>query len=113
MKENTVSISSLKSGNVIKAGYIRGQRDMTDANRFVGFKVGERGFTNLQDLKEFFGVRNLKELEFEADRQNQFGSVTAEFQNVSDTDCYFWAAYLWNGCFRVGTSADRLQLRAN
>jgi hypothetical protein len=113
MKENRLSISSIKSGNVVRAGYVRGQRDMTDANRFVGFKVGEQYFSKLQDLKEFFGVRNLKELEFEADRLNQFGSVTAEFQNVSDTDCYFWGAYLWNGSFRVGTSADRLKLRAN
>lgn len=106
------TVANLRAGNVVRAGYVRGQRDMTDANRFVGFKVGDQYFNKLQDLKEFFGVRNLKELEFEADRLQQFGSVTAEFQNVADTDCYFWGAYLWEGSFRVGTSADRLALRA-
>jgi hypothetical protein len=83
---------------------------MTDVNRFVGFKVGDLYFSKLKDLKEFFGVRNLRDLEFEADRQEQYGSITAEFQNFDDNDPYFWGAYLWNGSFRVGTSADRLVL---
>jgi hypothetical protein len=109
---SSLTVANLRAGNVVRAGYVRGQRDMTDANRFIGFKVGDQYFSKLQDLKEFFGVRNLKELEFETDRLNRLGSVTAEFQNVADTDCYCWGAYLWNGCFRVGTSADRLVLRA-
>jgi len=104
------TVSNLVAGQVIKAGYVRGKRDMTDVNRFVGFKVGDLYFSKLKDLKEFFGVRNLRDLEFEADRQEQYGSITAEFQNVSDKDPYFWGAYLWNGSFRVGTSADRLVL---
>ena len=106
------TVANLRAGNVVRAGYVRGQRDMSDANRFIGFKVGELRFATAKNLKEFFGVRNLKELEFEADRLNQFGSVTAEFQSVSDTDAYFWGAYLWEGSFRVGSSADRLALRA-
>mgnify|MGYP006274731403 CR=1 FL=1 len=110
MNKTKVTVSNLTAGRVVDAGYVRGQRKMVDANRFVGFKVGDQYFSKLQDLKEFFGVRNLKELEFETDRLDQFGSVTAEFQNVSDTDPYFWGAYLWNGAFRVGTSADRLVL---
>jgi hypothetical protein len=104
---SSLTVANLRAGNVVRAGYFRGQCDMTDANRFIGFKVGDQYFSKLQDLKNFFGVRNLKELEFEADPQ-----VIAEFQNVADTDCYFWGAYLWSGCFRVGTSADRLVLRA-
>jgi hypothetical protein len=107
------TVSNLVAGQVIKAGYVRGERDMTDANRFVGFKVGDLYFSKLQDLKEFFGVRNLRDLEFEVDRQEQYGLITAEFKNVSDPDRYFWGAYLWNGAFRVGTSADRLVLKAN
>jgi hypothetical protein len=105
------TVANLRAGNVVRAGYVRGQRDMTDDNRFIGFKVGEQYFSKLQDLKEFFGVRNLRELEFEADRLQQFGSVIAEFQNVSDNDAYFWGAYLWEGSFRVGSSADKLVLR--
>ena len=104
---SSLTVAKLHAGNVVRAGYVRGQRDMTDANRFIGFKVGDQYFSKMQELKEFFGVRNLKDLEFAADPQ-----ITAEFQNVEDTDCYFWGAYLWNGCFRVGTSADRLVLRA-
>jgi len=54
-------------------------------------------------------VRNLREVEFEADRL-ELGSVTAEFRDVDGE--FLWGAYLWNGAFRVGTSADRLVLRA-
>ena len=104
------TVSNLVAGQVIKAGYVRKCSDLTDANRFVGFKVGDLYFSKLKDLKEFFGVRNLRDLEFEVDRQKQYGFVTAEFQNVSDIDPFFWGAYLWNGAFRVGTSADRLVL---
>jgi hypothetical protein len=106
------TVANLRAGDVVRAGYVRGQRDMTDDNRFIGFKVGEQYFSKLQDLKEFFGVRNLRELEFEADRLQQFGSVIAEFQNVSDNDAYFRGAYLWEGSFRVGSSADKLTLKA-
>jgi hypothetical protein len=102
------TVSTLSADQVVNAGYKRGG---LDSNRFVGFKVNDMWFSQLKHLKEYFGVRNLKELEFEVDRQ-ELGSITAEFQNVEDPDPYFWGAYLWNGAFRVGTSADRLALAA-
>ena len=101
------TISNIEPGRVYKAGYIRGDRNFTDANEFLGFKVGSLFFTNLRQLKAHFGISNLRELEFETERL-EFGSVTAEFFNVDEQ--YVWAAYLWNGGFKVGTSADALKL---
>lgn len=101
------TVSNLYSGEVVTAGYTRGQRNFTDQNRFVGFKVGEQVYSNLKLLKQAFGVSNLKALEFEIDRL-ELGSVTAEFYNTEEQ--YFWASYLWSGKFCVGTSADRLAL---
>ena len=105
----TVTVSKLYSGQVVAAGYRRRGADLIDNNRVVGFKVGDLVYSNLKLLKQAFGVKNLKQLEFEADRL-ELGSVTAEFYDVEDG--YFWGSYLWNGAFRVGTSADRLVLRA-
>lgn len=101
--------ANIHSGQVVAAGYRRRGADLIDNNRVVGFKVGDATYSNLKLLKQAFGVSNLKELEFEADRL-ELGSVTAEFYDVEDG--YFWGSYLWNGAFRVGTSADRLVLRA-
>jgi hypothetical protein len=111
MNETTMkkTISNLFSGEVVTAGYKRRDRNFTDANRFVGFKVGDNVYSNLKLLKQSFGVSNLKELEFEADRL-ELGSVTAEFYATEEG--YFWGSYLWNNAFRVGTSADRLVLDA-
>ena len=103
------TVANLISGQVVTAGYKRGQRDMTDPNRFVGFKVGELVYSNLKLLKQAFGVSNLKELEFEVDRL-ELGTITAEFYDTESE--FFWAAYLWNNSFRVGSSADRLVLNA-
>lgn len=99
------TISNLISGQVVNAGYTRGQRDYRDPNRFLGFKVGEQVYCNLTLLKKAFGVKNLRELEAETDRL-ELGSVTAEFYDCDGE--FFWGAYLWNGGFKVGTSADRL-----
>jgi len=101
------TIANLVTGNVYTAGYIRGQRNFTDLNRFVGFKCNELFFTNLKQLKAYFGVSNLRDLEFETDRL-ELGTVTAEWFNTDEK--YFWAAYLYNGKFCVGTSADALKL---
>lgn len=105
------TVANLAAGNVVLAGYVRGQRDMTDANRFIGFKVGGLYFSKLKDLKEFLGAKNLQELEVKTGQQ-KLGTVTAEFQNVAVADPYPWGAYLWEGSFRVGSSADRLSLKA-
>jgi hypothetical protein len=116
MKNETTmkkTISNLYSGEVVKAGYVRryanGTVDNRDANRFVGFKVGDQVFSNLKLLKKAYGVATLKELEFETERLEQ-GSVTAEFYATEEG--YFWGSYLWQGSFRVGSSADRLSLEA-
>jgi len=108
-EETTVkkTISNLFSGEVVTAGYTRRGNKLVDPNRFVGFKVGGNVYSNLKLLKNAFGVSNLKELEFEADRL-ELGSVTAEFYSTEEE--YFWGAYLWNNAFRVGSSADRLVL---
>ena len=90
------TISTIHSGETVKAGY----KQNIDENLFLGFKVEDQLFTNLKQLKQFFEVKNLREIESKLDR------VTAEFRNVEDD--YLWGAYLWNGAFRVGTSADRL-----
>lgn len=104
-----LSVSKLTSGVVARAGYRRRGSDLLDSNRFVGFKVGDTFYSELKQLKAAFGVRNLRELEFEADRL-ELGSVTAEWFNTDEN--YFWGSYLWNGSFRVGSSADRLVLEA-
>lgn len=105
-----VTISNIKAGQVVSAGYrYRGTNSM-DNNRFIGFKVGDLYFSKLQDLKEYYGVSNLRQLELKVEEDCLQVSVTAEFQNVSSADPYLWGAYLWEGCFRVGTSADRLTL---
>ena len=100
------TVSNLYSGEVVTAGYVRRGIDNRDLNRFVGFKVGELHFTNLKQLKAHFGVRNLRELEFETERLG-LDSCTAEFYNTEEQ--YFWASYLYNGSFRVGSSADALK----
>jgi hypothetical protein len=102
------TVSNLYSGQVVQAGYKR--RDLlVDQNRFVGFKVNGMVYSNLKLLKNAFGVTNLRDLEAEADRL-ELGSVTAEFYDTEGR--FFWGSYLWNGAFRVGTSADRLVLGA-
>lgn len=100
------TIANLESGQTVQAGYKRREL-LVDANFFFGFKVNDQWFANLKQLKQFLGVKNLREIEFEADRL-ELGSVTAEFRDVDGE--FLWGAYLWNGAFRVGTSADRLVL---
>lgn len=102
-----ITVSTIRSGQTVQAGYKRSTREFIDENFFFGFKVGDQWFNNLKQLKQFFGVKNLRDIEFEADRL-ELGSVTAEFRNVDEN--YQWGSYLWNGAFRVGTSADRLSL---
>jgi hypothetical protein len=101
------SITKLTAKQVIFAGYCRRGTDWIDANRFDFFKVGELKFDSLKVLKAHFGVKTLSQLEFEVDRL-ELGTIYADFYNVDSG--YHWGAYLWNGSFRVGSSADRLVL---
>jgi len=109
MNEKTMTVSKLVSGLDYIAGYKRGKRESLDLNNFKGFKVGALVYSNLKLLKQVFGVKNLRDLEFEVKRFD-VGSVTAEWYNIEES--YYWGAYLWNGAFRVGTSADRLVCKA-
>ena len=110
-----ITVATLAPKQTVAAGYIRRRNgfndglDELDTNRFDGFKVGELKFDNLKVLKAHFGVKTLSELEFEIDRL-ELGSVYAEFHNPEGN--YYWAAYLYNGSFRVGSSADKLVLAA-
>jgi hypothetical protein len=112
IKETTVTkptVNNLSSGQIVRAGYKRGDRDFTDDNRFVQFKVGDARFFTLAEVKKALNVTNLRDLEAEADKR-ELGSVYAEWFSCEDN--FFWCAYLWNGAFRVGSSADRLTLSA-
>ena len=107
------TVANLIPKTFVNAGYTRRGIKMLDLNQFHGFKVGELRFATAKNLKEFFGVRNLKELEFELDRL-EMGTCTIEFECIEDryTENWRWAAYLYNGAFCVGTSADKLKLEA-
>jgi hypothetical protein len=107
MNKTKVTVSNLTFDQVVDAGYRYRGNPQVDSNCFLGFKFNGRVFKDLKTLKSFLGVKNLKEIEFEADRL-EAGSITAEFKNIEEG--YLWAAYLWEGAFRVGTSADRLVL---
>jgi len=102
------TVSNIKASQTLRAGYRRREL-LLDENEFLGFKYNGTLYADLGQLKAAFGVKNLREVEFESDRFDG-GSVTAEFRNVEGE--YLWGAYLWNGGFRVGTSADRLVLAA-
>ena len=104
-----VSTANLAVDQTVSAGYVRGNRGFMDENQFKGYRWNELSFGSLKALKTHFGVSNLKDLEAEADRLD-LGTVTAEFYALDGA--YQWGAYLWNGAFRVGSSADRLRLAA-
>lgn len=98
-----MKITSLKPGQVVGAGYVR-SHDSVTPNEFVHFVVNEKGvYDNWAQLKEDLGVSSMTDLGKEGIK------VDAVFRDIEGE--YTWQAYLWNGCFRVGTSADRLVLR--
>ena len=103
------TVANLYSGQDVQAGYIR-YSDGMSPNNFLCFKVGGLVYSNLKLLKQAFGVSTMLDLEFEIERL-ELGSITAEFYDIEGG--FRWAAYLWRGYFRVGTSADRLVLRAS
>ena len=100
-----ISVANLEPGQIVHAGYKRRGQVYTSRNGFLCFRAGDQKFYSLKQLKDYFGVRTLKELEFEHERIFD-SSVTAEFRDLEGD--FLWGAYLWNGAFRVGTSADRL-----
>ena len=104
------TLANLSAGQTVRAGYSY-HRDTSGVVKslFVGFKYNDTWFSNLKDLKNFMGTITLTGLEQAAERIGK-GPITAEFHCV--TGKYQWGAYLWEGSFKVGTSADRLLLKA-
>jgi hypothetical protein len=110
-QETTVkklTINNLSSGKICRAGYKRGDRDFTDDNQFVSFTIGGHSFFDLKQIKGFLGVSNLRDLEAKATELDL--AVYAQWINCDEG--HHWSAYLWNGAFRCGSSADRLTLTA-
>ncbi len=102
-----MKLSSLTPGQTVQAGY----RAWSTPCTFLGFAVkhdGEIRWNTLKELKEAFQVSNMKSLEEEVESKALGAYAVFQFQDAEDGDR--WAAYLWRGCFRVGSSADRLQL---
>ena len=100
--------SNIHSGQTVRAGYIRHTVTMSPSD-FLCFQVGDLTYSNLKLLKQAFGVSTMLDLEFEIERLG-LGIITAEFYDIKGG--FRWAAYLSKGYFRVGSSADRLVLRA-
>jgi hypothetical protein len=105
-------IASLTAGQAIKAGY----RGWHTPCEFLGFSDNTKAysetpaFNTLADLKTAKGARNAAEIEQLQDQASYGHSFYALFRDLEDGTT--WAAYLWKGAWRVGSSADRLQLAA-
>jgi len=102
-----MKVSTLTPGTAVNAGY----RAWATPCTFLGFAVkhdGEPRWSTLKEFKQAFQVSNLKNLE-EAVEAKALGAY-AVFRDTEDGDT--WSAYLWQGRWRVGTSADVLQLAA-
>ena len=100
------TISNIQPDQQVVAGYKRSSREFFSLNAFVCFRAAEQKFYSLAQLKDYFGVRNLRDLEFENDRIG-YESVKAEFKDLDED--FTWSAYLFNGGFKVGSSADALK----
>ena len=95
MENNTIRITSLAAGQVIQAGY----RKWYSPCQFIGFGTD----TNFKSVP----YATLKEIRSHvADKEAHY----AVFHDIEGD--YTWAAYYWQGRWRVGTSADTLKLAA-
>ena len=106
-KKMTLKVSSLRPGQKVAAGY----RKWSTPNTFMGFGLDREKDVQFSDLRVAYTAadcKNLKQLEDWANTQGK--TVYAVFRDPEDG---VWAAYLWKGCFRVGTSADRLTLKVH
>ena len=101
----TIKVSTLKHGQHVLAGY----RQWATPCRFLGFGLNHSDAPRWPDLGNAYmtaDCRNMQALEAWADVKGV--TVYAMFEDAEEGDR--WAAYLWRGRFRVGTSADRLEL---
>lgn len=93
-------MSSLRINSIQRGDYVQaGDKWLMDTNEFLGFYTDNEG-TGL-------GFATLRELKSQVADQ---GSHYAIFRSVAD-GCN-WAAYFWNGRWRVGSSANTLKLAA-
>jgi hypothetical protein len=106
-----MKISSISAGTLVNAGY-SGEATL---NKFLGFTDNSEAYSetpvfhSLAELKAAKGARNYKELEEIQNSSLRYGQdFYAVFYDLEKR--YTWGAYLWRGSWRVGTSADRLQL---
>ena len=89
------TIANIKNGDILNVGY----RGHLDRNQFLGFYT-DGSFTGA-------GYATLSEL-----RSNVADQDTYYAKFLSLDGDYTWGAYRWNGRWRVGSSADMLQLAA-
>jgi hypothetical protein len=105
------TIANIKAGEIVLAGY----KSFKDENTFLGFtdlteRYSERiAFSSLKEVYAATGAGSLSGLEAHekangAAYGHRFGAV---FKSV-DGDT--WTAYLHNGRYSVGSSADALKL---
>ena len=112
-----MKLSSLTPGQTVLAGYIRGDRRFFDPAIFLGATWcrtnGVRPIPCYETVGQMKahtgpGYRSLKALEADLDAEGC--RAYAVFQDPEDGST--WAAYLWEGAWRVGSSGDRLRLLA-
>lgn len=98
---------------------------MTDARgyvseeEFLGFTAmsdpNHIAFETLAEVKDYYGVRSQRALE-ELERNDVNGtySVYAQFRNLNPSEDegegYVWGAYLFNGRWAIGSSADYISV---
>jgi hypothetical protein len=102
-----MKLSQLSAGTSIQAGY----RNWFTTCQFLGFSFKYEGpivASSLKELKAQTGCRNLAQLEALGGLDET--GIYAVFADAEGGDT--WRSYLWQGAWRVGSSADRLQLAA-
>jgi hypothetical protein len=102
------TVTNIQPQDTVIAGYTRRGHFMGDLNRVEKFTVGDAEFGTLRAVKAYLGKTKMIDLESEANARGT--SVRVHFWNYAEA--YAWDAYIWGGSFRVGSSADRLQLKA-
>lgn len=107
---------TLKRGDVIKMGY-RGH-EVAGNNTFLGFSdvdnkygndTSNLPFATLKEVHEKYNTRSIPKLEAAVDNLNlPYGQgIYAVFKdNESNVN---WTAYIFEGSFCVGSSADKMQ----
>jgi hypothetical protein len=97
---SSLTAAKLEAATEVLAGY----KNLLDRNLFLGFGVDDTPrWSTLANAKEALECTTY------GDVLAKEGNLYAHFHCVEGD--YAWAAYYFNGAWRVGSSADRLQLR--